>query len=210
MKQVLKEYGLVMGISLLAALGVRFFLVEPYSISSPSMAPSLLPGDQVLIAKFPYSFSNPLPERGKVVLVAPPEDPHQYYFRRVIGLPGDTVEIAQGEVLLNKVKIRLPNSQSSTMLCWPEFIGKTSFEACKGSSEPLTAHEITVPPDSVLVVSDHRTQLSGPFQGWRILPKGSIRGEAQLIWLSIDPETELSMNLFSRLRLNRIFSKVGS
>jgi signal peptidase I len=82
-------------VALLLALFVRAFLVEVVSIPSPSMLPTLEPGDQVLVNRFLYSGppTSLLPRRlvrsGDVVLFRPPFDPHQHYVKRCVGIAGD-------------------------------------------------------------------------------------------------------------------------
>lgn len=82
-------------VALLLALFVRAFLVEVVAIPSASMAPTLLPGDQILVNRFVYSGPSAglLPRRpvrqGDVVLFRPPFDPHQHYVKRCVALGGD-------------------------------------------------------------------------------------------------------------------------
>lgn len=107
---------------ILAVLGFHSFIAKPFYIPSESMMPGLLVGDRLVVSKFPYgwSFVSPtfhplpfikgrvfgsLPERGDVVIATPPgvkED----YIKRVIGLPGDRIEIRNGVVVLNGVPVK--------------------------------------------------------------------------------------------------------
>ena len=101
----------------LAVLGFHTFIAKPFYIPSESMLPGLLVGDQLVVSKFPYGFSyisptfhvlpymkgrllGQLPERGDVVIIAPPGKTDDY-IKRVIGLPGDTLEVRDGVVILN-------------------------------------------------------------------------------------------------------------
>lgn len=106
----------------LAVLGFHSFVAKPFFIPSESMMPGLLVGDRLVVTKYPYgwSFVSPtfhllpfmngrvwgkMPERGDVVIVAPPgvkED----YIKRVIGLPGDRLEVRNGTVILNGVPVK--------------------------------------------------------------------------------------------------------
>ena len=91
---------------------------EAYYVPSGSMLPSLLIGDQLLVTKFPYGYSRyslpvplapasterllgKLPERGDVVVFRLPRDPNQTYVKRVVGLPGDRVQMREGRLVLN-------------------------------------------------------------------------------------------------------------
>ncbi len=106
----------------LAVLGFHSFIAKPFYIPSESMMPGLLKGDRLVVTKYPYgwSFASPtfhllpymqgrifgsLPERGDVVIASPPgvkED----YIKRVIGLPGDRIEVRGGIVILNGVPVK--------------------------------------------------------------------------------------------------------
>lgn len=106
---------LALGLAL--AVLVRTLAFQPFTIPSSSMSPGLLTGDYILVSKFPYGWSRaslPLgrpqgqerllgrtPERGEVVVFRLPRDPSQVWIKRVIGLPGDQVEIHAGQIILN-------------------------------------------------------------------------------------------------------------
>ncbi len=101
----------------LAALILRSFIVAPFSIPSGSMLPSLVIGDHLFVAKWPYGYSRyampfdlggfdgrilgRLPARGDIVVFRYPGPEEEDYVKRVIGLPGDTVEVRRGIVILN-------------------------------------------------------------------------------------------------------------
>ena len=103
--------------AIVIALLVRTFAFEPFNIPSGSMIPTLLVGDYLFVSKFSYGYSKhslpfsvPLipgrimssePERGDVVVFKLPADPSQDYIKRVIGLPGDTVQVTNGRLLIN-------------------------------------------------------------------------------------------------------------
>ncbi len=106
----------------LAVLGFHSFVAKPFYIPSESMLPGLLIGDRLVVTKYPYgySFVSPtfhllpfvpgrlfgrLPERGDVVIVTPPGSTEDY-IKRVIGLPGDTLEVRDGVVSLNGVAVK--------------------------------------------------------------------------------------------------------
>lgn len=102
---------------LLAVLGFHSFIAKPFYIPSESMLPGLLVGDHLIVTKYPYGYSyisptfhilpfmkgrllGRLPERGDVVVAVPPGSDEDY-IKRVIGLPGDTLEVRDGVVILN-------------------------------------------------------------------------------------------------------------
>ena len=107
---------------ILAVLGFHTFVAKPFYIPSESMLPGLLVGDQLVVSKYPYgwSFVSPtfhllpfihgrllgrLPERGDVVIVTPPGTKTDY-IKRLIGLPGDRLEVRGGTVILNGVAVK--------------------------------------------------------------------------------------------------------
>ncbi|MGV3549114.1 signal peptidase I [Rhizobium sp.] len=106
-----------MALEFTAALLFRSFVAQPFTIPASSMAPTVELGDYVVVAKFSYGYSNfslPLgenlpafsyakvgPARGDVVVFRLPADPSIDYIKRVIGLPGDTVQVKNGIVHLN-------------------------------------------------------------------------------------------------------------
>ena len=101
----------------LAVLGVHSFIAKPFYIPSGSMLPSLLIGDRLIVSKFPYGYSylspslnvlpempgrlfGRLPDRGDIAVIKSPRDKSDY-IKRVIGLPGDTVQMKDGQLWLN-------------------------------------------------------------------------------------------------------------
>jgi len=114
----------VLVISMLIALGVRTFVVEPFKIPSGSMIPTLLVGDYILVNKFAYGLRMPFtgqelvpvgkPQRGDVVVFRYPDGPNIDYIKRVVGLPGDTVEIKSGRLWVNgQIIDRVPEADFS-------------------------------------------------------------------------------------------------
>ena len=113
---------------LIAVLAFHSFVAKPFYIPSESMMPGLLKGDRLVVSKYPYGWSwvspsfhifphwegrllGKLPKRGDIVIVTPPGQSDDY-IKRVIGLPGDTVEVRRGRLILNgrpvKSQVRPP------------------------------------------------------------------------------------------------------
>jgi signal peptidase I len=115
----------------LAVLAFHSFIAKPFYIPSESMMPGLLVGDRLVVSKYPYGWSwvspsfhilphwqgrlwGSMPERGDVVIVTPPGQ-NSDYIKRVIGLPGDTIELIDGTVYINGEAVRR-EERPSTML----------------------------------------------------------------------------------------------
>jgi signal peptidase I len=98
-------------IAVALALGVRTFVLEPFKIPSGSMIPTLLVGDYILVNKFAYGIRMPFtgkellpigePTRGDVVVFRYPDDPKLDFIKRVVGIPGDTIELRGGRLWVN-------------------------------------------------------------------------------------------------------------
>ena len=117
MKQSVIETVKTMVVALLVAVGIHSFLFQPFWIPSGSMVPSLLVGDYLFVNKFAYGYSRyslpfapPLfagrilghaPRRGDVVVFVPPNDPSEVFVKRLIGLPGDTIQVTDGQLYIN-------------------------------------------------------------------------------------------------------------
>ena len=110
-KVFLKETFETVATALLLALIIRSFIVQPFKIPTGSMEPTLMPGDRILVSRFAYGLRIPFtfqrfakfknPQRGDIIVFNYPEDPKRAFIKRCIGLPQDTLEIRNGDVLLN-------------------------------------------------------------------------------------------------------------
>ena len=106
----------------LAVLGVWSFIAKPFYIPSESMMPTLLKGDRLVVTKFPYGWSyispsfhvlpfmkgrlfGRMPVRGDVVIVTPPGE-NSDYIKRVVGVPGDTIQVTQGVLSINFAEVK--------------------------------------------------------------------------------------------------------
>ena len=90
------------------ALVIRTFVIQAFWIPSGSMLPLLEPGDRVMVIKFWYHLPRIDPKRGQIVVFKYPVDPKRDFVKRVVGLPGETVEIRGGRVFINGMEIAEP------------------------------------------------------------------------------------------------------
>jgi len=93
---IILEVFQVLVISIAIIVPVRLFLIQPFSVQGASMEPNFFDHEYLIVDEISYRLR--LPERGEVVVFHYPNDPSQYFIKRVIGFPGETVEIIDGEV----------------------------------------------------------------------------------------------------------------
>ena len=86
-------------ISLAIILPVRMFLIQPFYVEGASMEPNFYDKEYLIINEITYRFNEP--QRGEVIVFKYPKNPRQYYIKRIIGLPGETIEIRDGQVYIN-------------------------------------------------------------------------------------------------------------
>ena len=153
-------------LSVVIALVVILFLFQPVKVEGTSMMPALADQERVFINKFTYRFGISSVGRGDTVVFWYPGDPSKSYIKRVIGLPGDTVEVRQGKVYVNGAAIDEPYVES-------EFRDRGSLEAVK------------VAEGSYFVMGDHRNA-SNDSRNWGPVPAGAIFGKAVLVYWPID------------------------
>ena len=134
---------------LLAVLAFHSFVAKPFYIPSESMMPGLLTGDRLVVSKYPYGWSwaspsfhilppmggrvlGQLPKRGDIVIVTPPGQ-RTDYIKRVIGLPGDTVRMVEGQLFINDQAVkRQPQA--------PDLVPIDINSPCGSSSDPALYH----------------------------------------------------------------------
>jgi len=85
-------------ISLAIIIPIRYFLIQPFFVRGASMDPNFLDGDYLIIDEISYRFSEP--ERGDVIIFHYPLDPSQFFIKRIVGLPGETVKIEDGKTFI--------------------------------------------------------------------------------------------------------------
>ncbi|MDT8306717.1 MAG: signal peptidase I [Anaerolineae bacterium] len=133
-----------------------------YRVQGHSMMPTLEEGEYLIINKLSYYLSEP--QRGDIVVLHYPRDRTKEYIKRVIGLPGDRVEIANGQVRVNGVVLDEPYLAANPIY------GTQSW---------------TVPADSYFVMGDNRNN-SSDSRDWSFLPRSDIVGKAAVIYWGID------------------------
>ena len=92
-----------LSIALIVAFLIRNFIFQPYRVQMGSMLPTLQENNLIIVNKLTYRFQ--APKRGDIVVFHPPNNPSVYYIKRIVGLPGETIEITNGEILINGVSL---------------------------------------------------------------------------------------------------------
>jgi signal peptidase I len=181
-KSTLREYLEAIGIAILLALFIRTFVVQAFKIPSGSMKPTLLVGDHILVNKFIYGIKMPFadktlipvntPKRGDVIVFKYPRDTSKDYIKRVVGLPGDRIQVIDRKLLINGAAVDDPHAYYSLSGIMPD-----SFLRHFGP--------VVVPPDHLFVMGDNRDE-SSDSRVWGFVPLSYVRGEAFLIYWSWD------------------------
>ncbi|MBU4142920.1 signal peptidase I [Patescibacteria group bacterium] len=155
-------------ITLAIIIPVRYFLMQPFFVKGASMEPNFEDGQYLVIDELSYRFRNP--ERGEVVVFRYPPDPSQFYIKRVIGLPGETVEIAD-----NRVKIYNSEHSLGFILDENNYLPPV-IPTAGGEKQKLG-------PEEYFVMGDNR-QASFDSRRWGVLPRANITGR---VWLRAWP-----------------------
>ena len=152
------ELAKVFIIALVIVLPIRYFLFQPFIVKGDSMVPNFHSGDYLIIDEISYRFN--APKRGEVIVFKYPENPSQKFIKRIIGLPGDTVEIKDGQVILYDKD----NNQ------------QVLEEAYLPSSKETYGNiKVSLGSDQYFVLGDNRPY-SSDSRTWGPLPKSNIIG----------------------------------
>ncbi|HJN62231.1 MAG TPA: signal peptidase I [Candidatus Parcubacteria bacterium] len=105
------EIAKVVAIALLIVVPIRYFIFQPFLVSGQSMEPNFSNGDYLIIDEISYRFQSP--KRGEVIVFKYPDDPSQRYIKRIVGLPGETIEIKDGTIIIyNRERNQILNELS--------------------------------------------------------------------------------------------------
>lgn len=203
-RRILRDYGITIAVAALLALGIRALFVEAYRIPTSVMKPSLEAGDLIFVSKWPFLTQGRVPERGEVVVYRStnPRDRNNY-IKRVIAVPGDTIQISAGRVILNG-KI-LDFEPRGNQVCGAEKHPDRDYRVCLEPPLIRSFGPERVGEGQVFVLADLRTEDSsrGPFG---FVPVESILGRASFVWMSLDPAR--TYGLLPRIRFERLFHPV--
>jgi len=202
----------------LIALVVRTFLFEPFNIPSGSMLPTLQIGDYLFVSKYSYGYSRysfpfgwppfsgrifeSMPHRGDVVVFKYPPDPSVDYIKRIVGLPGDTVQVRDGLLYINgKLCPREPEGDYVTDEDGIHMVQRRYDETlpdgvqhdilkATDQGEMNNTPVYQVPPDHLFAMGDNRDNSADSrfMNGVGFVPMDNLVGRAEIIFFSIDAE----------------------
>ena len=152
-------------IALLIVMPIRYFVFQPFFVKGQSMDPTFENGDYLIVDELSYKFR--APERGEVVVFKYPNDPSQRYIKRIIGLPGETVEIQAGKIIIS-------NAKGESAVLDEKYLPPSDL-TLGDTKAVLGAKDYFVLGDNRLASSDSRS--------WGPLPKDNIIGRVLLrVW----------------------------
>ena len=165
-------------IVVIIAFSIRFFVVQPFVVDGDSMLPNFINNEYLIAEKISYDFKEP--SRGDVVIFRYPKNPSVIYIKRVIGKPGETVEIKD-----NKVFVATSTTSEEKVL------DETGYLPASIKTYPLTdfgsstSYKITLGDNEFFVLGDNREH-SSDSREWGILPKANIIGRVMVTVSPLD------------------------
>lgn len=220
------EWAKSVSLALLLFLVLRAFLVEAFKIPSGSMEGTLLIGDFLLVNKLVYGAEVPFtghrlpairtPQHGDVVVFQWPEDRTKNFVKRLVGLPGDTLEMEQGVLIRNGQRLDEaytrhiePNyDPMGDDFHWqrgflvPNARASRAYRPSRNNWGPLV-----VPAHNYFVLGDNRDN-SLDSRYWGFVPDTLVRGRPMFVYYSYVPDTSSSMSWLTHVRWKRLFARI--
>ena len=230
MKKFITENLTTIFYALIIAVIIRSLFIQPFFIPSSSMEPNLLVGDRLFVTKFTYGyskhsfpFSPPIfkdrilfnkPNRGDVVVFKTPADNRTDYIKRLIGLPGDTIQFINGNLYVNQIQIfKDIKSRNDKTHCGNKILDVNTFEEKFDNNvkfKTVYSNEYTfqnsdqflVPEKHYFFLGDNRdcSKDSRFLTSVGYVHENNLVGKAQLIFFSSDIETEGYFNFGNGLK----------
>jgi len=227
--------------ALIIAILIRSIILQPFYIPSSSMESNLLVGDRLFVTKFSYGYSkhsfpfSPAifkdrimykpPKRGDVIVFKTPADNRTDYIKRLIGLPGDTVQFIDGDVYLNGNQIlKTIKSNNDIINCGNSKIKVTTFSeklpggkiytaSYRNESSYKNSDKFIVPKEHFFFLGDNRdcSKDSRFLTEVGYVHKNNLVGKAQILFFSSDPNIGSIFKFWKWnhiMRFNRFFKKI--
>jgi signal peptidase I len=236
-KNIIREYVEAFGVAIIAALVLRMLIVQAFRIPTGSMKDTLLVGDFLLVNKFIYGARTPdripftdiklpslhlpalkQPERGDIIVFKYPRDEKLDYIKRCIALPGDTLEIRNGDVYVNsrpEGEMTFEGKQfdkedgyyvSYFHMNTPNDVEYTIRHVSNASTRYHNFGPVVVPPEHLFMMGDNRDN-SQDSRYWGFMPYKNLVGQALVIYWSWDKNQPI-WKIFSKIRWPRIFNMI--
>ena len=209
-KSAPREYFESLVIAVILALFVRTWVFQAFKIPSGSMEPNLLIGDHLIVNKMEFAPTATgvdrvlLPRRdirrGDIIVFKSPEEPERDLIKRVVGLPGDRLELHRKKISINGKPLDEPFVQ---FLIPPSTDGPAHTDDLREEYGP-----VTVPAHQYFMMGDNRDN-SQDSRYWGFLPESYVKGHALFIYFSFDPEASVG-GIFGAPRWQRILKSVTS
>ena len=242
MKKFLFENLLTILYALIIAIIIRSLLIQPFYIPSSSMEPNLLVGDRIFVTKFSYGyskhsfpFSPPIfegrffykkPKKGDVVVFKTPVDNRTDYIKRLIGVPGDSIQFIDGELYINDLQVfRDKINESKEIYCGNENLDVNFFEEkLENGRKFVTVYrknfsyqnsdKFIVPDDHFFYLGDNRdcSKDSRYLSSVGYVHKDNLVGKAQIIFFSSDARIGSILEVWNwnkLIRFKRFFKKIN-
>ena len=227
--------------ALIIAILIRSLLFQPFYIPSSSMEPTLLVGDRIFVSKYIYGYSkhsfpfspnitderffSKLPKRGDLVVFKTPADNRTDYIKRLIGMPGDTIQFIDGSIQINNKKILRKKTESKKIIRCGNFLLQTDIymETLPNGVEHMVAYKkngslqntkiFKIPANHYFLLGDNRdcSKDSRYLDSVGYVNNINLVGEAKLIFFSNDTNISSLLkfwNLNKSFRLERLFKKL--
>ena len=240
-KKFFSENAKTLLVALLIAIFIRSLFFQPFYIPSSSMEPNLLVGDRLFVSKYTYGYSKhsfpfspnlfsgrilyDKPKRGDVIVFKTPADNRTDYIKRLIGLPGDTIQFIDGDVYLNENQILKTKIENLiTINCGKFFLNSIAYEEKLPNGKKYIAvydknnnfqnsDKFTVPEDHYFFLGDNRDcSKDSRFLGSvGYVHKDNLVGKARIIFFSSDRQIGSIFKFWKLddiLRFNRFFKVI--
>ena len=206
-KSVPREYFESLVIAVILALFVRTWVFQAFKIPTGSMERNLLVGDHLIVNKMVFAPSaggferaimpsRPI-HRGDVIVFKFPKEPERDFVKRVVGLPGDRLELHRKAVSINGQVLPEPYIQ----LLSPPSAGAPQTDDLREEYGP-----VTVPEGQYFMMGDNRDN-SEDSRYWGFMPENYVKGQALFIYYSVDADDSLA-SFFTSIQWNRLFTRV--
>jgi len=241
MKNIIFENLKILIYALIIALLIRSFLFQPFYIPSSSMEPNLLIGDRLFVSKYSYGYSrhslpfspkiysnrvlSKTPERGDVIVFKTPADNRTDYIKRLIGIPGDIIQIINQDLYINDIKVKKEKIENSANIsCGDKILeanyfeetlpnGKKYIAAYRKDGTMLNSDKFIIPENYYFFMGDNRdcSKDSRFLSSVGYVNFNNLVGKAQLIFFSNNKKKGSFFEFWrwkQSVRVERFFKKI--